>query len=144
MTPDYRTKNEGAMASSPPFESSLRPGGGAPPAPPSASGAHHVAARGFAQIFGLHPAIAFLTFIVDSMLFAGEVGTLGAILPLSIAAGVVLGIITFMAQKKWYGDDIESAFIKALILAFLTAIPTNLPAFVYVPAGIVGFFRRKK
>lgn len=107
-------------------------------------GPHTVVARGFAQIFGIHPAIAFLTLIVDSMLFGGEAVTLGTSLPLSIMAGVVLGIIAYKAQKKWYGDDSESAFIKALILAFLTAIPTNIPAFVYVPAGIVGFFRRKK
>ena len=43
-------------------------------------------------------------------------------------------------------DDNEAAFIKGLILAFLTAIPTPLPALLYVPSGIVGFvhnLRRK-
>ena len=103
-----------------------------------------MAARGVAQIFGIHPAIAFLTLIVDSMLFGGEFVTGGAILPLSIVCGGVLGYITYKSQMKWYGDDNESAKIKAIILAFLTAIPTNIPAFVYVPAGILGFFRRKK
>jgi hypothetical protein len=44
---------------------------------------------------------------------------------------------------KWYGDDRESALIKALILAFLTAIPVPLPAFLSVPAGIMGLFRHK-
>jgi hypothetical protein len=105
----------------------------------------HAAARGFGQIFGIHPAMAFLTLIVDMMLFGGEVGTLGASLPISFAGGIVLAFITFRAQKR-YGDDTESAFIKALILGFLTAIPTALPAFIYVPSGVVGLvhnLRRK-
>jgi hypothetical protein len=82
--------------------------------------------------------MAFLTLIVDMMLFGAEVGTLGASLPISFAAGCVLAVITFLAQRKWYDDDSESAFIKALILGFLTAIPTPLPAVIYVPSGLVG------
>lgn len=100
---------------------------------------HGVAARGFGQMFGIHPAMASLTLIVDMMLFGGEVATLGAILPISFAAGVVLGVITFLAQKKWYGDEAETAFIKALIVGFLTALPSPIPVVVYVPAGVVGF-----
>lgn len=91
-------------------------------------------------MLGLHPAMAFLTVVVDVMLFGSGMDIL---LPASCAAAMVLGLITFLAQRKWYGDDSESAFIKALILTFLTAIPTPLPAFIYVPAGIVGFFRKK-
>jgi hypothetical protein len=104
---------------------------------------HHLAkARGFGQIFGIHPAIAFLTLVVDMMLFGGELATLGAILPISIVSGLILGIIAYMAQRKWYGDDKDSAIIKALILAFLTAIPTPLPAILYVPSGIVGLIHK--
>ena len=104
---------------------------------------HHLAkARGFGQIFGIHPAIAFLTLVVDMMLFGGEIATLGAILPISIVSGLILGIIAYMAQRKWYGDDKDSAIIKALILAFLTAIPTPLPAILYVPSGIVGLIHK--
>jgi hypothetical protein len=109
--------------------------------------AHHGAqARGFTQRFGIHPAIASLTLIVDLMLFGGEVATLGAILPVSIGAGFVLGLIAYMGQRKWYGDDRDSAAIKALILGFLTAIPTPLPAILSVPSGIVGLIHnlRKK
>jgi hypothetical protein len=95
-------------------------------------------AGGFFQLWGICPGIAFLTLLVDLMLFGGEVGSLGASVPFSCAAGGVLAVITFRAQKKFYGDDSESAFIKALILGFLTAIPTPLPAIVYVPSGIVG------
>ncbi len=113
---------------------------------PSMNGPHGAAARGFGQMFGVHPAMAGLTLIVDMMLFPADVASLGTDLPLSVAAGFVLAIITFLAQKKWYGDDAEAAFIKALILGFLTAIPTALPAVIYVPAGVVGLVHnlRKK
>ena len=109
--------------------------------------AHHVArAHGFSQIFGVHPAIAFLALMIDLMLFGGEVATLGAILPISIGAGLVLGLITYMAQRKWYGDDKQSAAIKGLVLGLLTAIPTPLPAILSIPSGIVGLVHnlRKK
>jgi hypothetical protein len=109
---------------------------------------HHPAerARGFGQWFGIHPTIAFLALVVDLMLFGGEVLTLGSILPISIGAGALLGYITYLAQRKWYGDDKESAMIKGLILGFLTAIPTPLPAILSVPSGIVGLVHslRKK
>jgi len=118
-----------------------------PPTPQYQPNAQHAAqARGFAQRFGIHPAIATLTLIVDLMLFGGEVATMGAILPVSIAAGAVLGLIAYLGQRKWYGDDKDSAAIKALILGLLTAIPTPLPAILSVPSGIVGLIhnlRRK-
>jgi hypothetical protein len=105
-----------------------------------------IAAGGLGQTFGILPSVAILTLGVDAMLFGAEAGTLGLSLPFSCAAGGVLGVITFLAQRKYYGDDSEGALIKGLILAFLTAIPTPLPALLYVPCGIVGFvhnLRRK-
>ena len=109
-------------------------------------GVHHAAARGFAQTFGLHPAIGLLTIVVDWMLFGPEaLSGFTSTLFLSIPVSAVLGFITYRAQRKWYGDDDESAKLKALgSLALLTAIPSPLPGFLYVPAGMVGFFRRKK
>jgi hypothetical protein len=104
------------------------------PTPPS---------RKFARRFGLHPAVASLLFTVDGMIFAADWGTLGAFWPVSVVVGVVLGIITYRAQIKWYGDDKESALIKAAILTLLTAIPAPIPALLSVPAGIVGIFHRK-
>jgi hypothetical protein len=104
---------------------------------------HHVAARGFAQTFGLHPAMALLTVVVNTMVFVVGWGTLGVGWLTSIPIGVVIGIITYMGQKKWYGDDHESALIKALIVAFLTAIPTSLPGYLTIPAGVIGLFRKK-
>ena len=105
--------------------------------------AHHVA-RGFSQVFGLHPAVAVLTVIVDTMLFAGEGVTLGAFLPFSVIIAVAVGVIAYRAQVKFYHDDKESAQIKAFIVALLVAIPTPLPSAVFVPMGILGFFRHNK
>jgi hypothetical protein len=94
--------------------------------------------REFTQIFGLDPRIAFLMFTIDAMLFGGEVLTLGLLIPISLVAGIVLGFVTYRAQIKWYGDDRESALIKGFIIGLLTAIPTPLPAVLYVPSGILG------
>src|SRR5690348_1298535 len=94
----------------------------------------------FGQLFGLDPRVAFLTLIVDMMLNAGDVVSMGLLLPLSIAAGAVLGYVVYRAQINWYGDDKESAKIKGLILGLLTAIPTPLPEILYIPAGLIGLF----
>jgi hypothetical protein len=96
--------------------------------------------RHFGQLFGLDPRVAFLTLIIDMMLNAGDLLSMGLLLPVSIAAGVVLGFIVYRAQIDWYGDDRESARIKALILGLLTAIPTPIPEVLYIPAGVLGLF----
>jgi len=93
---------------------------------------------GLAQLFGLDPRIAILTLLVDAMLFGGELLTMGLIIPLAILAGFGLGFITYRAQMNWYGDDRESALIKAAVIALLTAIPTPLPALLYIPSAILG------
>jgi hypothetical protein len=107
---------------------------------------HKVRGRSFDQLWGLHPGIALLALVIDTMLFGGALATLGAILPLSLAVGVALGFITYRAQKRWYGDDDENALIKAAILTVLTVIPTPLPAFLYLSSGALGLvhqLRRK-
>ena len=47
---------------------------------------------------------------------------------------------------KWYGDDHDSAAIKAGIVGLLTAIPVGIPAIVWVPSGLLGLIHnaRKK
>jgi hypothetical protein len=103
--------------------------------------------RRLGQIFGLDPRIAFLTLIIDLMLNAGDLVTMGLLLPVSLGAGIVLGYIAYKAQISWYGDEKESAKIKAIILGLLTAIPTPLPGLLYIPAGLVGLyhsFRRRE
>jgi hypothetical protein len=95
----------------------------------------------FVRLFGLDPRIALLTLIVDMMLNGGDLVTMGLLLPVSIAAGIVLGYIAYKAQINWYGDDKESARIKAVALGLLTAIPTPLPELLYIPAGLLGLWR---
>ncbi len=110
----------------------------------------HAASKSFDQIFGIDPRIAFLAFVVDLMLFGAAAATMGItlpiLIPLAIAAGVVLGRITYKAQMKWYGDDEDSAMIKAGIIGLLTAIPVGIPAIVWVPSGLLGLLHnaRKK
>ena len=107
---------------------------------------HQAAAssRGFLQLFGLDPRIAVLTFLVDTMLFGGTVVSFGLLIPIAMAAGVVLGLITYRAQIRWYGDDREAALIKGCIIGLLTAIPTPLPALVYLPSAIIGLLNRTR
>ena len=110
----------------------------------------HTPSKGLDQIFGIDPRIAFLAFVVDLMLFGTAAATMGVtlpvLIPLAIAAGVVLGRITYKAQVKWYGDDHDSALIKAGLVGLLTAIPVGIPAIVWVPSGILGLLHnaRKK
>ena len=106
--------------------------------------------KAFDQIFGLDPRIAFLAFVVDLMLFGTAAATMGItlpiLIPLAIAAGVVLGRITYKAQRTWYGDDHDSAMIKAGTVGLLTAIPVGIPALVWIPSGLLGLLHsaRKK
>jgi hypothetical protein len=99
------------------------------------------------SLIHLDPRVAFLTVVVDAMLFGGDVATAGAGALLSVPVGVVLGVITYKAQRRWYGDDRESAFIKGLVVGLLTAIPTSLPGLLTIPSGLIGLahmLRRKK
>lgn len=114
------------------------------PLPPESTS---VSAGGFGQVFGLDPRVVVLTTIVDTMLFGGQLITLGTSTLLSVPAGIVLGVITYKAQRHWYRDDRESAIIKGLIVGLLTAIPTSLPGFLTVPSGVIGLvhiLRRKR
>lgn len=118
-----------------------------PQAPFSAPHAH-APSKGLDQIFGIDPRIAFLAFVVDLMLFGTAAATMGItlpiLIPLAIAAGIVLGRITYKAQMKWYGDDHDSAMIKAGIIGLLTAIPVGIPAIVWVPSGLLGLFHNSR
>jgi hypothetical protein len=101
-----------------------------------------VPSRRFSQVFGLDPRIAFLTLIIDMMLNAGDLLSMGLLVPLSMLAGVVLGYVVYRAQINWYGDDPEDAKIKAIVIGLLTAIPTPIPELLYLPAGLLGVFNR--
>jgi hypothetical protein len=123
--------------------------------PPSAN-PHHAVAHGFGSVFGLHPGIAVFVVAANLMLFGTTVlgGVIGqfltaglswvAVLAICVIAGMLVGAVTYRGQLKWYGDDEESAKIKALIAAILTAIPSGLPGMLFGGVGFVtALFRRK-
>jgi hypothetical protein len=110
--------------------------------PRPAASPHQMAAKGFGQQFGLHPAVSFFAVAVDVMVQAAVVGSGGLLIPLSVITGIILTVVTYRAQQHWYGDDKESAAIKAAIVGLLTAIPSPLPYALFIPAGLVGWFHR--
>jgi hypothetical protein len=97
-----------------------------------------VAAKGLAQMFGLDIRAAILTVIVDLMLFAGDVVTLGALTPIGVGVAGALAYIVYRMQIKWYGDDHDSALIKAMVVGLLTVIPMPLTPLVAIPGGLIG------
>jgi hypothetical protein len=97
--------------------------------------------RGLTATFGLDPRVAVLTVIVDTMVFGGDAITLGALIPIGIVVGIMLACIVYKIQMKWYGDDHDSALIKALIIGLLTAIPAPLGPFFAIPGGLLGIVK---
>jgi len=98
--------------------------------------------RGLCQMFGLDPKVAFLTVLIDAMVFGADTFSMELLLPIGIGVAAVLGVIVYLAQKKWYGDDKESALIKALIIFVLTAIPVPLGPFIAIPGGVIGIVKK--
>ncbi|HEY1685906.1 MAG TPA: hypothetical protein VGG19_14170 [Tepidisphaeraceae bacterium] len=96
------------------------------------------ASRGLAQMFGLDPRAAVLTVLIDLMVFGTDTFSLETLLPLGVLIAGVLGFIVYKMQRKWYGDDHDSALIKCLVVSILTAIPIPISPFLAIPAGIVG------
>lgn len=141
MTPNYRRDAMEADASRVPFE----PYEADTPTSRFAStiNPHQAASHGFAQIAGLHPMGAFGTVAADMMLHSADVLSAGLLLPFSALAAVVLAFIVYRMQRAWYGDDHNSALIKCALVFLLTLIPSPLPYALFIPAGIVGLFRRK-
>jgi len=114
---------------------------------PSNETSHHAAARSLVQMFSLCPLLAFFIILVDAMNSAVDVATLGITMPvLWLISSVFSGVVIFMGQKKWGGDDQESALIKALIVGFLVALPTPFPSFLTLPGAalsVIQTIRRK-
>jgi hypothetical protein len=128
---------------------------GYPPATSGVAYADHATARGFGNIFGLHPAVAFFTIAVNLMLFGKDglalvlaPATAGGDIPVallvSVAVGALVGYVTYLGQMKWHAEDHESARIKALITGVLTAIPTGLPGMLFGSAALAGLLWRRK
>jgi hypothetical protein len=100
------------------------------------------ASRGIGAAFGLDPRIAILAIVTDMILFAGDVCTLGGFVPVAFCFACGLGVITYLAQKAWHGDDRNSALIKAMIVTFLTALPGPITPFFAIPAGLIGLVNK--
>jgi hypothetical protein len=98
-------------------------------------------AGGLAQTFGLDIRAAVLTLLVDVMVFGGNLLSFGLLFFVGVMAAAVLGVIVFKIQMHWYGDDRESARIKAWVVALLTAIPVPLTPLVVLPCGLIGLAR---
>lgn len=90
------------------------------------------------QTFGLHPAVGFSLFTVDSMLFASELLTFEATWALTIPIGLALTIPAILLQKRLYGDSWRAATGKGLIVGLLTAIPLPLASLMTFAGGILG------
>jgi len=101
---------------------------------------------GFVQTFGLDVRVAILAVVVDILDFGGELATFGLFYVIVLGSAVVLTYVTYKIQRAWYGDDHDSALIKALIIGLLTAIPVPITGIIAGPGGLLGIIQllRKK
>jgi len=102
---------------------------------------------GFIQTFGLDYRVALLALLVDFIAFSGDILSAGLLYPVELGAAVVLSFVTYKIQRAWYGDDRDSALIKAAVVGLLTAIPVPITWLVAGPGGFIGLlhaiFRRR-
>jgi len=96
---------------------------------------------GLIQTFGLDIRVAGLAILVDVLAFSGDVVSAGLLYPVELISAVVLSVITYKIQKHWYGDDHQSALIKALLIGLITAIPVPISPLFAGPAGVLGMVR---
>jgi len=101
---------------------------------------HSRKAGWFARRFGLHPITAgLLTGIaLGSNLFVWGTFGMGAFIEIPFAT--LVGLVTWKMQKFFYGDDNLTAVFKGVAASVLIALPIPLAPFVFVPAGILGFY----
>lgn len=116
--------------------------------PQTQSGAPAHKRGGLIQSFGLDYRVAILAVLVDFIAFSGEIVSAGLLYPVELGASVVLGFVTYKIQRSWYGDDHDSALIKAAIVGLLTAIPVPISWIIVGPGGVLGLvhaiFRRPR
>jgi hypothetical protein len=86
--------------------------------------------------------ITTVTFLaVDTVLFAGNVATMGLLLPFCVLSGGVLGFASYHWQRR-AGDDHIMALTKALVVGLLTCIPNPAGFGVAGTAGIIGWIAK--
>jgi hypothetical protein len=104
-------------------------------------GHHSLAARGLVQTFGLDIRAAMLAVIVDVMANGISYVSFGVFYLVELLAAFPLAFIVYKIQRSWYGDDHDSALIKALIVGLLTAIPAPITPIIALPGGALGLIR---
>lgn len=88
---------------------------------------------------GIHPGVALVFVLSDWLLFGGELFTGMATLPISIIAGILLGIWAYKKQYRDYKDSKRLALLKGVLLAFVTAIPTPIGSLLPVIGVLLPF-----
>jgi hypothetical protein len=91
--------------------------------------------------FGLDPRVALLTVMVDLLANSASIVSAGLLYEVELGAAVVLTLVAYKAQRAWYGDDRDSALIKALAVGLLTAIPVPITPLFALPGGAIGLLR---
>jgi hypothetical protein len=94
--------------------------------------------KSFCQTLGLHPLTVLGLFVVDWMLFGGEVATAGIGWVMSIPVGAALGLAVILIQKHAYKDETMPAMAKGLLVGLITAIPTPLASLGVLPMAAFG------
>lgn len=89
-------------------------------------------------VFGLHPLVGFGMFIIDKILFGGEAFSGGISIPISIVVGIALGFACIFIQKGGTTDNWVLSIGKGMIIGILTAIPTSIMSFLFLPPAILG------
>jgi len=95
----------------------------------------------FARTVGLHPLTALGLFVVDWMLFGGEIATGGVGWLISLPVGMMLGLVAYVIQRRSYKDEAGPAALKALLVGLFTAIPAPLSSFGIIPLAAFGAIR---
>lgn len=105
---------------------------------------HGKAATAFAETFGFHPAAATLIVLVDLIIFGGTLASVGLAWFVLVFVAFFLGLITYLIQTSWYGDENKDALAKGLIALVLTAIPLPIATALMIYFGISGRLRSQK
>lgn len=77
------------------------------------------------RALGLRPVVFGLFLLIDWLFFSGEALTLGGLEAFFWLPTGVMFVAALVLQKDG-GDGLPTAFAKALVLAFLTAVPTGV------------------
>ncbi|MEG2970775.1 MAG: hypothetical protein RR808_04785 [Akkermansia sp.] len=97
--------------------------------------------------FGLNPIIAIIVFIVDWLIFVGEIVIPWPLIDLIIfwiPSGIIVTIGVTIGQKKLFGDSSAMAFSKGILLGILTAIPTPIFSFVSIVGLSFSYLPKKQ